>query len=380
MKGYYVATAIFVLAIVGWYVGSRGSDFVGDLPSDVVREAMPEGDQTRRVIPSEGTRVLFGDLGSGLYDFSAVLPVSWEVEVVSDIDALNIYDPELPGESTLEKSQLFLRTFEASQFLTLSTVTIHAREETTISGMPAVSYDIEKKPEVARFSFQPSWRNERHTVTDVRLSGQSPSVFIVIAQRPDLSLATVDAILESMALSSSEISGLVYPIKDAERRVTKKRFGQFVTPENSPVDPERFQGYHTGVDYEIFPDEADVPIPVFAIADGVLKQGSVVDRYGGVVVIEHQIDGMTYTILYGHLNPKDLLSGVNRIVSLGERIGSLGKGYTGQTDGGRKHLHLSVIKGGVLDRRGYVLTEGELERWTDPEAFFEAHTVAQPTL
>ncbi|KKW45207.1 MAG: hypothetical protein UY95_C0004G0009 [Parcubacteria group bacterium GW2011_GWA2_56_7] len=116
MKGYYVATAIFVLAIVGWYVGSRGSDFVGDLPSDVVREAMPEGDQTRRVIPSEGTRVLFGDLGSGLYDFSAVLPVSWEVEVVSDIDALNIYDPELPGESTLEKSQLFLRTFEASQF------------------------------------------------------------------------------------------------------------------------------------------------------------------------------------------------------------------------------------------------------------------------
>ena len=33
-------------------------------------------------------------------------------------------------------------------------------------------------------------------------------------------------------------------------RITKKPFGIFITTQNSPVQPERFSGYHTGVDVE----------------------------------------------------------------------------------------------------------------------------------
>jgi hypothetical protein len=30
----------------------------------------------------------------------------------------------------------------------------------------------------------------------------------------------------------------------------KKPFGIYITPENSPVQPENFTGYHTGIDVE----------------------------------------------------------------------------------------------------------------------------------
>ncbi|NTU99252.1 hypothetical protein HGA64_04600 [Candidatus Falkowbacteria bacterium] len=42
----------------------------------------------------------------------------------------------------------------------------------------------------------------------------------------------------------------VPPISDALSRVTKKPFGIKVSPKNSSVSPERFTGYHTGVDFE----------------------------------------------------------------------------------------------------------------------------------
>lgn len=48
---------------------------------------------------------------------------------------------------------------------------------------------------------------------------------------------------------------LAWPINSALERVTKKSFGIYVTPQSSPVSPEKFTGYHTGVDFEITPDE-----------------------------------------------------------------------------------------------------------------------------
>lgn len=43
------------------------------------------------------------------------------------------------------------------------------------------------------------------------------------------------------------------PLTDAAARITKKPFGIFITPQNSPVQPERFSGFHTGTDFEILP-------------------------------------------------------------------------------------------------------------------------------
>jgi len=54
------------------------------------------------------------------------------------------------------------------------------------------------------------------------------------------------------------------PLDRAAERVSKKPFGIFITPQNSPVQPEKFRGYHTGADFEIFSDELDANVPVTA--------------------------------------------------------------------------------------------------------------------
>lgn len=61
-------------------------------------------------------------------------------------------------------------------------------------------------------------------------------------------------------------SKYTYPINDFFQRITKKPFGIFITPKNSPVQPEKFMGYHTGVDIEYGDITGDVP--VYAIANG----------------------------------------------------------------------------------------------------------------
>src|SRR3990172_8522253 len=56
------------------------------------------------------------------------------------------------------------------------------------------------------------------------------------------------------------------PLERASERVTKKPFGIYITPQNSPVQPERFRGYHTAVDIEY--GDVSEEVPVYAIWDG----------------------------------------------------------------------------------------------------------------
>ncbi len=319
------------------------------------------------------------------YDFSAEIPTAWQAEAVPAIEAINLYDPAATGDSNLQKSQIFIRHFKADRFLTLQTVTIHERTELTVGGRSAVRYEIEKKANVADFSNQPAWRSTRHIVTDVRVSDASPSTFYVIAQRPDLDQAIYDHFLETLDLGiSSEVSrassrdsseveersSIVQPVDGFLDRITKKPFGIHITPSNSPVQPERFSGYHTGADAE-FGDlpagEAGVSdeVDVRAIADGTVEIARTADGYGGVVVLEHIIDSTTYHAVYGHLDPADLPS-VGATVKQSDHLGRLGDGGTNETDGERKHLHLAFYKGSEPNLKGYIGSESELAEWLDP--------------
>lgn len=119
--------------------------------------------------------------------WSAEVPVGWKAEAVAGSQAINLYDPVAPGSDNLAKSQVFVRYFRGNGFLTLSTVTVHERSETKVAGRPAVRYVIEKKASVLDFLDQPKWRSGRHEVTDVRSTEESPTVFYVVAKRPELS-------------------------------------------------------------------------------------------------------------------------------------------------------------------------------------------------
>ncbi len=179
-----------------------------------------------------------------------------------------------------------------------------------------------------------------------------------------------EAPLESEVPSEEEPveATLMPPIENFETGITLKSFGTYITSATSPVQPERFSGYHTGVDVEA--TELEGEVPVHSIADGQVVFARSVDGYGGVVVIEHSFDGEAVLALYGHLDMGSVTLAVGDAVGVGQELGVLGEGYTGETDGERKHLHFGLIRGSTVNLRGYVQTESELEGWIDPLAFF----------
>jgi len=157
---------------------------------------------------------------------------------------------------------------------------------------------------------------------------------------------------------------------------TKKPFGIYITPATSPVQPERFTGYHTGVDIEQVQDNTDVP--VYAINDGTVKFVGKVSGYGGVLIYGTTINNQSVTILYGHIRlysggnsaAEGLSSAIKSVgdsVSKGEKLAVLGTGYSSETDGERKHLHFSIHKGSQIVYLGYVQAQSQLSDWINPD-------------
>src|SRR5262249_27221780 len=147
----------------------------------------------------------------------------------------------------------------------------------------------------------------------------------------------------------------------------KKPFGIYVTPKNSPVMPEKFTGYHTGVDFETFPDEQDKDVVIFAICDGVLLEKTTATGYGGLAVESCQINNSPVTVVYGHLRLSSISLKAGAQIKHGQQLGVLGTGYSKETDGERKHLHLGIHRGSAINIRGYVQTNSQLADWIDAQ-------------
>jgi len=152
-----------------------------------------------------------------------------------------------------------------------------------------------------------------------------------------------------------------------QNRITKKPFGLKISPVSSPVTPERFSGYHTGTDFEVFENEEDMDFIVTAICTGPLVLKNYTSGYGGVAIQKCTINSEDVTVLYGHLQLSSITAEINQTIVQSEAIGLLGKGYSEETDGERKHLHLSIHKGGEVELKGYVQNADELDEWIDPE-------------
>ena len=155
------------------------------------------------------------------------------------------------------------------------------------------------------------------------------------------------------------------PLRDTLKRKIIKPFGIWITPDSSPVQPEKFKGYHTGLDLEIFQEEISAEVFVRAICDGDIVRKGFVAGYGGVVVQECLINKKPATVLYGHLDMNTIKKEDNVLVK-NEIIGQLGKGNSNETDYERKHLHMGIHRGTIVDLRGYVSSEKELVNWIDP--------------
>ncbi len=165
--------------------------------------------------------------------------------------------------------------------------------------------------------------------------------------------------------ASANQSLFTQPISLALSRVTKKPFAIYITPQNSPISPEKFTGYHTGVDFEILTGEKNADVPIYAICTGTLALKKYASGYGGVAVQSCGLNGQDITVIYGHLK----LAGINLKtgdkIMAGEPIDILGKGYSTETDGERKHLHLGIHQGSDINLLGYVQNAAELTNWID---------------
>ncbi|MBI5135491.1 M23 family metallopeptidase [Candidatus Uhrbacteria bacterium] len=161
------------------------------------------------------------------------------------------------------------------------------------------------------------------------------------------------------------------PLPSAYYRVTKKPFGIFVSPKKSPVNPERFTGYHTGVDFETGPSEQQFDLPVSAICTGNILAMRAVSGYGGVVVQACRIQEQDVTVVYGHLRLSSINGSVGESLERAQPFGVLGAGLTAETDKERKHLHLAIHKGTAINTAGYVSTASQLSDWIDAQGWLE---------
>ncbi len=186
-------------------------------------------------------------------------------------------------------------------------------------------------------------------------------------QSSTITSATSPSLTTSSSPTISLQSQLAEPVKDFKARVTKKPFGIYVTPQDSPIQPERFTGYHTGADAEYGDVTADVPI--FAVADGTITHSQWTSGYGGCFILKVEINGSPHSSLYGHIRPSTLPS-LGQQFKKGDQIAVLGTAYSTETDGERRHLHLGILSDDRIDVKGYVSSQSQLSGWLDPLSFY----------
>lgn len=162
----------------------------------------------------------------------------------------------------------------------------------------------------------------------------------------------------------------LFPVNQWKERVTKKTFWLQVSPKNSPVSPEKFSGYHTGVDFEILAWEESKEIAIKTICSGPLLMKKWATGYGGVAVQKCELNKEIVTVVYGHLKLASIWA-INTELKAGDTLGTLGKWYSSETDNERKHLHLSIHKWSAINIRGYSATTGDLGQWIDPLKYLE---------
>ncbi len=147
---------------------------------------------------------------------------------------------------------------------------------------------------------------------------------------------------------AAEPSRVVFPVP-AGTWVLTSEYG----PRVHPISGE--SSFHTGTDFAA-PDGT----PILAAADGTVTVAEFSGGYGGLIVIEHTLNGQTVATAYGHMWETGIHVQPGDTVAAGQHIGDIGS--SGNSTG--PHLHFEVRHGG---------TDGE---HTDPAAWLNAHDAA----
>lgn len=102
---------------------------------------------------------------------------------------------------------------------------------------------------------------------------------------------------------------------------------------------ERWGTQHQGNDYA-----GDVGTPIYAFTDGRVVAAGPATGFGNWIIVDHEIDGHTYSTVYGHMFDDGVLVRVGDHVTAGQKIALIGN--NGQSTGA--HLHFEIWDGGRL--------------------------------
>lgn len=173
---------------------------------------------------------------------------------------------------------------------------------------------------------------------------------------------------------------LYFPMTRYKERTTVRPFGTSVGPDDHHSLPcgDQFEGFHTADDLEVTSAELDSEVPVFAIADGKVTMIGSVGGYGGLIVVEHKLNGKTVSAYYGHVDVSNLKINEGNMVKAGAKIANLGDHCSVETSLERKHLHFGIHKDPEIDVRGYVPTLKDLSNWYDPKKLFLSNSAKEP--
>ena len=95
--------------------------------------------------------------------------------------------------------------------------------------------------------------------------------------------------------------------------------------------------FHQGTDFD-----PGMGTPIAAVADGVVTEvGNPSGSFGVYAIIRHDIDGVTFSTLYGHMELGSLRLSLGQHVTRGQLVGLVGS--TGASTGA--HLHFGVEDG-----------------------------------
>jgi len=134
------------------------------------------------------------------------------------------------------------------------------------------------------------------------------------------------------------------PISDYSERNQYKSFGQYFDKSSyigrEDLFPTQFTGFHAAADLEILPGEENKDVPVYAVTDGKISFKGVVGGYGGVILLDMSNDSRT--ALYGHLKLSSSPLKAGDQVKAGQFLANLGKAFSNETGGERKHLHFGI--------------------------------------
>jgi len=170
---------------------------------------------------------------------------------------------------------------------------------------------------------------------------------------------------------------LYFPMTDFASRITFRTFGQLVrTTDIASPCGATFSGYHDADDLEVASTEVNTEVPVYAIADGTVREVGPVSGYGGLLVLGVTINGQSYTVYYGHINLGSTSLVAGSAVKAGQKLAILGAQCSVQTGGERKHLHFTIHSGTTIDVRGYVPSLDVLTAWVDPKVFLAQNMAA----